>query len=117
MNNRYEDEIQDPRFKFSKTLHERNPHAFSDDPIESISVLSQSPEAVPLREELPPSIRGRVHESIPLLIPEQQELYWRLSEGRKLVDIAKEEGTTDNAIRSRRRKMIRRIQRHSDTLW
>jgi hypothetical protein len=27
-----------------------------------------------------------------------------------LVDIAKEEGTTDNAIRSRRRKMIKRIQ-------
>ncbi|MFA6680681.1 MAG: hypothetical protein WCS35_01510 [Sphaerochaeta sp.] len=110
LNNRYEDEIQDPRFKFSKTLYERNPQAFADDPIDSISDLSQSPEAVLFKEELPPSIRDRVHEIIPLLISEQQELYWRLSEGRKLIDIAKEEGTTDNAIRSRRRKMIKRIQ-------
>ena len=110
LNNRYEDENQDARFKFSKDLYGRNPQAFADDPIESLTDLSQSPEAIIFKEELPPTIRDRVHEIIPLLIAEQQELYWRLAEGRKLVDIAKEEGTTDNAIRSRRRKMIKRIQ-------
>lgn len=110
LHNRYEDENQDSRFNYSQNLYTKNPHAYAEEPIEGLKDQSYAPESVLFKEELPPTIRDRVRELIPLLIPEQQELYWRLCEGRKLVDIAKEEGTTDNAIRSRRRKMIKRIK-------
>jgi DNA-binding CsgD family transcriptional regulator len=110
LNNRYEDELLDPAFKFSQTLFESNPHAYADDPVDSLMDLSQSPETVLFKEENPPSMRDRVRDLIPQLIPAQQELFWQLCEGRQLVDIAREEGTTDNAIRSRRRKMIDRLR-------
>ena len=110
LNNRYEDENQDSRFNFAQSLYSKKPLIFAQEPLEGLEDQSHDPESVFFQEELPPSIRDRVHELLPLLIPEQQELYWRLCEGRKLVDIAREEGTTDNAIRSRRRKMIKRIQ-------
>lgn len=111
LNNRYENELQNPKFKFSKTRYVTDPSAaHADAPIESLMDLSQSPEALLFTEELPPSMRDRVRDLIPLLIPAQQELFWKLCEGRQLVDIAREEGTTDNAIRSRRRKMINRIK-------
>lgn len=110
LNDRYEDELQDPRFKFSKTLHEANPSMNSTDPINNLVDCSCSPEQVLFGENLPPSIRDCVHALIPHLIPSQQELFWKLSEGRQLVDIAREEGTTDNAIRSRRRKMMDRLR-------
>jgi DNA-binding NarL/FixJ family response regulator len=71
---------------------------------------SQAPEEVLFQEELSPSLRDQVHTIIPQLIPAQQELFWKLCEGRQLGDIAREEGTTDNAIRSRRRKMFDRIR-------
>lgn len=110
LNDRYEDELQDPRFKFSKTLHEAEPGMHSTDPINNLVDCSCSPEQVLFGENLPPSIRDRVHVLIPHLIPSQQELFWKLCEGRQLVDIAREEGTTDNAIRSRRRKMMDRLR-------
>lgn len=110
LNDRYEDELEDPMFKFSKALHESNPASLSIDPIDALTDLSHSPEEVLFKEEIPPSTRDRVHSLVPQLIPSQQELFWKLSEGRQLVDIAREEGTTDNAIRSRRRKMFDRIR-------
>ena len=110
LNERYEDELQDPKFKFSKWIYDTNPKAYAEAPIESLVDSSQSPEEVLFKEALPPSLRDRVHDLIPLLIPAQQELFWKLCEGRKLVDIAREEGTTDNAIRSRRQKMFNRIK-------
>ncbi|WP_321308148.1 hypothetical protein [Sphaerochaeta sp. UBA5849] len=110
LNDRYEDELQDAKFKFSKTLHDTNPVAHPTDPIEHLVDISQAPEEVLFQEELSLSIRDQVHAIIPQLIPAQQELFWKLCEGRQLVDIAQEEGTTDNAIRSRRRKMFDRIR-------
>jgi hypothetical protein len=110
LNNRYEDELQDPKFKFSKVLHETNQGVHAEDPVNSLADLSCSPEESLFKEALPPSMRDRIHDLIPLLIPAQQELFWKLCEGRQLVDIAREEGTTDNAIRSRRRKMIKRMR-------
>lgn len=110
LNDRYEDELQDAKFKFSKTLHDANPGSYPNDPIEHLVDNSQSPEEVLFQKELSPSIRDQVHTLIPQLIPAQQELFWKLCEGRQLVDIAREEGTTDNAIRSRRRKMFDRIR-------
>ena len=110
LNDRYEDELQDPKFKFSKMFYAQNPGAFAEAPIEGLLDFFQSPEEVLFKEELPPSMRDKVHDLIPHLIPVQQELFWKLSEGRKLVDIAREKGTTANAIRSRRRKMFNRIK-------
>lgn len=110
LNDRYEDELQDAKFKFSKTLHDTNPGSHPTDPIEHLVDISQAPEEVLFQDELSPSIRDQVHTIIPQLIPAQQELFWKLCEGRQLVDIAREEGTTDNAIRSRRRKMFDRIR-------
>jgi hypothetical protein len=110
LNDRYEDEKQDSKFKFSKMLHESNQGVHAEDPVNNLPDLSSSPEESLFNEDLPPSIRDRIHDLIPLLIPAQQELFWKLCEGRQLVDIAREEGTTDNAIRSRRRKMIKRIR-------
>jgi DNA-binding CsgD family transcriptional regulator len=110
LNDRYEDELQDPGFKFAKTLHETNQGTHATDPVDNLEDCSHSPEQIFFREELSPSIRDRVHTLIPRLIPAQQELYWKLCEGRQLVDIAREEGTTDNAIRSRRRKMMERLR-------
>jgi len=110
LNDRYEDDLQDAKFKFSKILHDANPVTHPNDPIEHLVDNSQAPEEVLFQEELSPSIRDQVHTIIPQLIPAQQELFWKLCEGRQLVDIAREEGTTDNAIRSRRRKMFDRIR-------
>lgn len=110
LNNRYEDELQDGKFKYAKVLYEMNPGSHTSDPVESLKDATHSPEEVLFKDELPHSIREKVHELIPLLIPAQQELFWQLCEGRQLVEIAREEGTTDNAIRSRRRKMIKRLK-------
>jgi len=110
LNDRYEDELQDGKFKFLKALRDSNPDVYPNDPMDNLTDYSTSPEQVLFSEELPPSIRDRVYSLIPFLIPSQQELYWQLCEGRQLVDIAHEEGTTDNAIRSRRRKMFERIK-------
>ena len=109
LNNRYEDELQDPKFKSAKTRHSTN-LIHPESPIDRLEDLSQSPEKLLFTETLPPSMRDRVRDLIPLLIPAQQELFWKLCEGQKLVAIAREEGTTDNAIRSRRRKMLNRIK-------
>jgi hypothetical protein len=110
LNDRYEDELQDARFKFSKTLHDLNPATHPNDPIEHLVDNSQAPEGVLFRESPTTTIRDRVHALIPQLVPAQQELFWKLCEGRQLVEIAGEEGTTDNAIRSRRRKMVARLK-------
>ena len=110
LHDRYEDELQDPKFKYAQTLYATNPNLYATDPIENLIDQSQSPEAVLFAEELPCSIRERIHDLIPQLLPAQQELFWKLCEGRQLVDIAREEGTTDNAIRSRRKKMLNRIK-------
>ena len=110
LNDRYEDELQDPKFKFSKMLYEIKPRVFAEAPIEGLIDYFQSPEKVLFKEQLPPSMLDQVKNLIPQLIPSQQELFWNLCEGKKLVDIAREEGTTDNAIRSRRGKMFKRIR-------
>ena len=117
LNDRYEDELQDAKFKFSKTLHDSNPGSHPTDPIEHLVDTSHAPEEVLFKEDLPPSIRDRVHTLIPHLIPAQQELFWKLCEGRQLVDIAREEGTTDNAIRSRRRKLFERIRKLYEQMY
>ncbi len=109
LNDRYEDELQDPKFKYALSLHATNPTQ-PESPIDRLEDPSYSPEELLCSEVLPPTLRDHVRDLIPHLIPSQQELFWKLCEGKKLVDIAREEGTTDNAIRSRRAKMISRIK-------
>ena len=109
LHDRYEEENKDPKFECANLLHGAHPQ-YPESPIDRLDDSSQSPEALLFSESLPQTFRDRIHELIPHLIPAQQELYWKLCEGQKLVDIAREEGTTDNAIRSRRNKMISRIR-------
>ena len=111
LNERYEDELQDPLFKWAKGHYNSSPESYVCDPVDTLIDSSQIPEGDLFKEDLPPSLRDRVHDLIPHLIPAQQELFWQLCEGRQLVDIAREEGTTPDAIRSRRRKMFDRIRK------
>jgi hypothetical protein len=107
LNDRYEGELQAVKSGPSEASHETD----AADPIGHIVDRSYAPEEVLFPDELPPSISDRVRSLIPHLTPAQQELYWNLSEGRQVVDIARNEGTTDNAIRSRRKKMFDRIRK------
>jgi hypothetical protein len=110
LNDRYQDELKDKRCEFAKDLAASGSDQHITDPIESLVSRHGIPEDVLFAQDADPSIRDKVHALIPLLIPSQQELYWQLCEGRRLVDIARETGTTDNAIRSRQRKMNARIK-------
>ncbi len=109
LNDRYADENQNHLIASHQSLRSHNP-IHQESPIDRLPDLSQAPEVLLFSEEFPPSIRDHIHDLIPLLIPAQQELFWKLCEGQKLVDIARTEGTTDNAIRSRRKKMIKRLK-------
>lgn len=111
LNNRYEKENSDPLFELHKDLYEKKPSGVMvDNPINQLEDSSSSVEHILFKEEASPTLRDKVHNLIPHLIPSQQELYWQLSEGKSLVEIANSEGTTDNAIRSRRRKMFARLK-------
>ncbi len=110
LNDRYQGELKDKLCEWQKDAATKTLHYKPADPIENLVSPHDNPEDVLFFEESDPSIRDRVHELIPHLIPAQQELYWQLCEGRRLVDIAREAGTTDNAIRSRRRKLFARIR-------
>jgi hypothetical protein len=110
LNDRYQGELEDKRCEFAKNLITTNSFQSPIDPIENLTSHYISPEEALFSKEVDPTLRDKVHILIPHLIPSQQELFWQLSEGRRLVDIARDEGTTDNAIRSRRRKMFARIK-------
>jgi hypothetical protein len=110
LNDRYQGELEDKRCEFAKNLITTNSVQSPTDPIENLTSHHISPEEALFSKEVDPTLRDKVHTLIAHLIPSQQELFWQLSEGRRLVDIARDEGTTDNAIRSRRRKMFARIK-------
>lgn len=110
LNDRYQEEFKDKLCEWAKDIKTTAEDHRPLDPIENLISPYDNPEDVLFSEEADPSVRDRVHTLIPRLIPAQQELYWQLCEGRQLVDIAREAGTTDNAIRSRRRKLFARIK-------
>nr|WP_321303892.1 hypothetical protein [uncultured Sphaerochaeta sp.] len=60
LNDRYEDELQDAKFKFSKTLHDANPIAHPTDPIEHLVDISQAPEEVLFQDELSDCLSARI---------------------------------------------------------
>jgi DNA-binding NarL/FixJ family response regulator len=111
LNDRYEDELEDTVFRIARAAHAGKVDAQDTDPIEALSNLSMSPEHMLFRDDPPSSLMDRVREILPLLLPEQRELFWKLCEGRQVAAIAREEGTTDNAIRSRRKKLFERIRK------
>ena len=111
LNDRYANRHSDAQFESSRATHAAKGDARATDPVEALADVSMSPEHVLFTEDPPPSLMDRMHEILPLLLPQQRELFWKLCEGRQVVDIAREEGTTDNAIRSRRKKMFERIRK------
>jgi DNA-directed RNA polymerase specialized sigma24 family protein len=117
LNNRYEDELKNCRFTIAKTVHAAKANEQDTDPIETLADFSMSPEHVLFAKDAPPSLLDRVREILPLLLPEQRELFWKLCEGRQVAAIAREEGTTDNAIRSRRKKMFERIRKLYEQMY
>lgn len=111
LNDRYEDRHSDAQFESARATHAAKGNARATDPVEALADVSMSPEHVLFTADSPPSLMDRMRELLPQLLPEQRELFWKLCEGRQVVDIAREEDTTDNAIRSRRKKMFERIRK------
>jgi HPt (histidine-containing phosphotransfer) domain-containing protein len=117
LNDRYEDELEDPAFRITRAAHAAKGNARATDPIEALADASMSPEDALFADDPPSSLMDRVREILPLLLPEQRELFWKLCEGRQVAAIAREEGTTDNAIRSRRKKMFERIRKLYEQMY
>jgi len=111
LSDRYELEAQDSLFNFKKNQYQLNPSEFFESPIEKIQDLKFSAEEVLFSEKDLPKLRDKVHNLIPLLIKDQQELWYLLCEGHKIVDIARILNTTPEATRSRIRKLRTRIKK------
>lgn len=68
LNDRYEDEKQDPQFKHTTSLHATNP-MHPEAPIDRLEDVSFAPEAQLFTEEIPPSLLDQMRDLIPPSYP------------------------------------------------
>lgn len=111
LSTRYDSEAQDSLFNYQKNQYQLTPSDFFESPIERIQDLRFSAETLLFPVCNSSKLRDEVHELISLLIPSQQELWYLICEGVKIVDIAKKLEITPEAARSRIRKMKSKIKK------
>ena len=109
LSERYEKEAQEPLFNYQQGLYQQNPSEFFTSPIENLQDERFNAESILFSSDSEMKLRDEVHLIIPLLIDNQQELWYLLCEGHRIVDIAKKLNITPEAARSRIRKMKSRI--------
>ena len=111
LSERYEREAHDPLFDFYQNKYHLYPSTFFDSPIDSIKDKNSSVEEILFPEPKPTILSDKVKPLVPLLIESQQDLWYLLSEGFKIVDIAKKLNISPEAARSRIRKMHTKIKK------
>ena len=111
LTDRYENEAKDQIFEHSKNEYHKKPDTFTNSPLDSIVDDNFSIEHILFNDSNETKISDKVHSIIPSLKKDQQELWYLLCEGHKLVDIAKKLNISSEAVRSRVRKMKIKIKK------
>lgn len=111
LSERYAIEAHDPLFDYHQNQYHLYPSYFFDSPIDSIKDKHSSVEEILFPEPKTPILSDKVKPLVPLLKEGQQDLWYLLSEGYKIVDIAKKLNISPEAARSRIRKMHTKIKK------
>ena len=111
LSDRYYQEAISGAFRLAEELYNSDSDSYGASPIDCIPDWTYSPELVLFGEKSSSEKLDRLHTLVPKLIPAQQSLYWDLSQGKRLVDIAREEGVEDETIRARVRRLYARLRK------
>lgn len=111
LSDRYYQEAISDAFRLAEELYNSDPDSFRASPIDCIPDWTYSPELVLFGEKPNTEKLDRLRTLVPQLIPAQQHLFWNLSQGKRLVDIAREEGVEDETIRARVRRLYVRLRK------
>ena len=111
LSDRYYQEAISGAFRLAEELYNADPDSYVASPIDCIPDWTFSPEQVLFGEKPSSEKLDSLRALVPKLIPAQQHLYWNLTQGKRLVDIAKEEGVEDETIRARVRRLYVRLRK------
>lgn len=111
LSDRYYQEAISGAFRLAEELYNADPDSYVASPLDCIPDWTFSPEQVLFGEKPSSEKLDSLRALVPKLIPAQQHLYWNLSQGKRLVDIAKEEGVEDETIRARVRRLYVRLRK------
>lgn len=111
LSDRYYQEAISDAFRLAEELYNSDPDSFRASPIDCIPDWTYSPELVVFGEKPSSEKLDSLRALVPQLIPSQQRLFWNLSQGKRLVDIANEEGVEDETIRARVRRLYTRLRK------
>lgn len=111
LSDRYYQEAISSAFRLAEELYNSDPDSYGASPIDCIPDWTYSPEQVLFGEKPSTEKLDSLRALVPKLIPAQQRLYWDLSQGKRLVDIAKEKGVEDETIRARVRRLYTRLRK------
>ena len=110
LSDRYYQEAISGAFRLAEEMYNSDPDDYGASPIDCIPDWTYSPGQVLFGEKPSSEKLDSLRALVPKLIPTQQRLYWDLSQGKRLVDIAREEGVEDETIRAQVRRLIVRIR-------
>ena len=111
LSDRYYQEAISGAFRLAEELYNADPDSYGASPIDCIPDWTFSPEQVLFGEKPSSEKLDSLRALVPKLIPAQQRLYWDLSQGKRLVDIAREAGVEDETIRARVRRLYTRLRK------
>lgn len=111
LSDRYYQEAISGAFRLAEELYSTNPDSYGASPIDSIPDWTYSPEQMLFGDKPSSEKLDSLRALVPQLIPAQQRLYWNLSQGKRLVDIAREEGVEDETIRARGKRLYVRLRK------
>ena len=111
LSDRYYQEAISGAFRLEEELYNSDPDSYGASPIDCIPDWTYSPELVFFGEKPSTEKLDSLRALVPKLIPAQQWLFWDLSQGKRLVNIAKEEGVEDETIRARVRRLYARLRK------
>lgn len=111
LSDRYYQEAISSAFRLAEDLYDSDSDSYGASPIDCIPDWTYSPEQALFGEKSSTEKLDSLRALVPQLIPTQQRLYWNLSQGKRLVDIAKEEGVEDETIRARVRRLYVRLRK------
>ena len=111
LSDRYYQEAISGAFRLAEELYNSDPDSYGASPIDCIPDWTYSPELVVFGEKPSTEKLDSLRALVPKLIPTQQRLYWDLSQGKRLVDIAREAGVEDETIRARVRRLYTRLRK------
>ena len=111
LSDRYYQEAISGAFRLAEELYNSDPDSYGASPIDCIPDWTFSPELVLFGEKPTTAKLDSLRALVPKLILAQQHLFWDLSQGKRLVDIAREEGVEDETIRARVRRLYARLRK------